>query len=112
MSAEIHLDETPPDTRIYISTLANLLDRRPNTVRGWIRSGRLPTDLHPLRKDGQGWRYWSPEQVERILEWMRDERMVPSAGLTHFDPDPEQVRKLLKGLRRPRLSRSNGRRAA
>lgn len=90
---------------VYISELAAIIDRRPNTVRGWLRDERLPAELRPQRRGETGWRCWTVEQVTGILAWMSRERMVPGSGLTHFDPDPAKVDELLAGLRRPRLDR-------
>lgn len=90
------------DRRVYIAALAAEVDRRENTIRSWCRAGRLPEHLRPQRAatdSGPGWRYWTPEQVEAIKQWMLDERMAPGAGLKNFAPTPEQTESLLARLR-------------
>lgn len=87
------------DGHIYLGELALLLNRRPNTIRHWERSGRLPRRLRPSRNGPKGWRSWTPDQVEAIKEWMEAERMVPGSGLHNFDATPEKVDDLLAKLR-------------
>lgn len=88
--------------RVSIAGLATAIDRRPSTIRTWCRFGRLPEHLRPTRRDGDGWRFWSPEQVEGIKAWMRQEGMAPGAGLRNFDPTDEQSDDFLARLRAPR----------
>lgn len=65
---------TVPSDRVYIGELAEILERKPDTIRGWERTGRLPTDLCSQRGqdvDGYlGWRYWTSDQVEGIKQWL------------------------------------------
>lgn len=93
---------TEAERRIYIGELAEMVDRRVNTVRQWERSGRLPEHLRSIRADtdsGHGWRHWTPEQVAEICKWMKKERLYPGAGLANFDPDPARVEEMLAALR-------------
>lgn len=90
------------DRKVYIGELAELVDRRVNTIRGWERSGRLPEHLHSTRNPpgvGMGWRYWTSEQVVAISQWMIDEKIYPGAGLKNFYPDAVYVEESLKRLR-------------
>jgi hypothetical protein len=68
--------------RIYIGELAEIINRKPNTIRGWERTRRLPKKLCSHRSDeGAAWRYWTPEQVEEIKEWVAQ---IPPSGLQRF----------------------------
>jgi hypothetical protein len=49
-----------PDQLWMIERLSQELRARPQTVRGWIRAGRLPGPC--LRRDGRA--YWDPTTVE------------------------------------------------
>lgn len=66
--------------RLNISEAAAALNRVPHTLRTWEYGGRLPSDLLPHR-DERGWRYWTPEQVEKMKQWIIDEDMRPGKGL-------------------------------
>lgn len=71
--------------RVYLSSMAAALGRKPHTVRRWVRDaesvhelagalpkgrGYLPLDLWPQREDG-GLRmiFWAPEQIEPMREF-------------------------------------------
>lgn len=89
---------------VYITEAAELLDRRPGTLRKWEREGRLPEDLLPKRDERQH-RYWTEKQIELIKSWMYEVDLRPGKGLPHNtkQPDPERVREHLRKLRQPRL---------
>lgn len=92
--------------KIYISDLAEIVNRKPTTIRHWERMGLLPK--HLLSERGmRGWRYWSPEQVEGIKQWMKDEDMRPGKGLPHYKPNEEELKRHLEGQRKPRGPRTD-----
>lgn len=64
--------------RLQIADVAHSLGRVSHTIRVWEREGRLPDDLLPQRDD-RGWRYWTPEQVEGIRQWLIDEDIRPGS---------------------------------
>ena len=89
------------ERKIYIVELAELVNRRPATIRQWERSGALPTDCRPQRND-RGWRYWTPEQADKIAAWMQAQDLRPGKGLKHYRPTPEQVSTHIDGQRMKR----------
>lgn len=98
---------TEEDRKVHIGELAEMVDRRVNTIRNWERTGRLPKHLRSMRVEtdsGHGWRYWTPEQVAEICEWMKKERLYPGAGLANFDPDPARVEEMLAALRSKKVA--------
>ncbi len=68
------------EVRLQIGDVALMLDRVSHTVRGWERDGRLPPELQSKR-DERGWRYWTPEQVEGIKNWIVENDIRPGKGL-------------------------------
>ena len=88
--------------KLYIADVAREIDRSGSTVRSWCRLNRLPRELRPQRDTDNGWRYWTPKQVEGIRRWMLDSQMHPGGGLSNFRPTPEQQEELLTKLRRRR----------
>ena len=95
------------DERVYIAALSRIVNRREDTVRGWCRQGRLPASLMPRRDEtssGVGWRYWTPEQVQGIREWMVERRMHPGAGLRNWDGSGEESDAMLDKLRRRQVA--------
>lgn len=93
------------DAPIYITEAAELLNRRPHTIREWERQGVLPKDLRSQRSN-RGWRYWTRKQIQEIREWMREEDMRPGKGLPHYKPTEQQVEVHVKRQRRPRKKQS------
>lgn len=87
--------------RVYMRELARLLDRSSHTIRGWERDGLLPRGLRPHR-DEKDWRYWTPQQAERLQSWLTGNGMAPGKGLRGFSPSPERVQEMLGNLRQPR----------
>jgi len=68
------------EIQLQIGDVALMLGRVAHTVRGWERDGRLPEELRSKRDD-RGWRYWTPEQVEGIKQWIIDNDIRPGKGL-------------------------------
>lgn len=66
------------EKRLQIIDVAHSLGRVPHTLRVWEREGRLPAHLLPAR-DERGWRYWTPDQVEGIRQWLIDEDIRPGS---------------------------------
>lgn len=87
--------------RIYIREAADLLNRRMATMRKWEQLGLLPQHLLPHRGH-RGWRYWTPEQIEGIREWLRDTDRRPGKGLPHYNPTEDQLDRAITAMRRPR----------
>ena len=84
-----HIEEghEKPKGRIYVAELSESLDRSIHTIRLWEKNGLLPKDCLPHR-DSRQWRYWLPDQVDRIREWMESR--------------PMQSDEKLQKMRRPR----------
>lgn len=70
------------DKLLNITEVADELGRVSHTIRLWEYSGKLPQSLLPQRDD-RGWRYWTPEQVEGIKQWIIDEDIRPGKGLAN-----------------------------
>jgi hypothetical protein len=87
--------------RIYIREAAELLNRRMGTLRKWEQLGVLPQHLVAHRGE-RGWRYWTPDQLEGIREWLRDSDRRPGKGLPHWNPTEQQLDKAIKAMRQPR----------
>jgi len=94
-------NEQPHAERVYIREAAQLLDRRMATLRKWEQTGELPAHLRPHRGDRE-WRYWTPDQIEGIKEWMKETDRRPGKGLPHFNPTQAAIDKALANMRRPR----------
>ncbi|MFH1183182.1 MAG: MerR family transcriptional regulator [Candidatus Moraniibacteriota bacterium] len=54
-------------TYIRVKDVEKIIDRDRNTILRWEREGRIP---HP-QKDSRGWRFYAPEDIEKIKEFMR-----------------------------------------
>lgn len=90
----------PEDERIYISQLAQIVDRQVGTIRKWEELGKLPKHLLPKR-GYRTWRYWSHSQVygpRGIIAWMKRNDMRPGNQLT----DPKKEGQHVRNLRRPK----------
>lgn len=88
------------DEPIYIKDLAQILNRKENTIRKWERTGILPKRLHPKRGI-RDWRYWTHAQVygkDGIIAWMKKRDMRPGNLLT----DPSKEEEHIQKLRRPK----------
>ena len=62
-----------PPGRVYPTELAQIVDRSIQTIRVWEYKGELPMHLRAHR-DSRGWRYWTPEQVDKIVEWIESRK--------------------------------------
>jgi hypothetical protein len=100
--------KTPPppkgvpksDKRIYITQLAQIVDREVGTIRKWQREGRLPKRLFPKR-GYRKWRCWTREQVfgrNGIVKWMAKNDVRPGNIVT----PPEREAEHVEHLRRPK----------
>lgn len=87
--------------RIYIREAAELLNRRMATLRKWEQLGVLPEDLVPHRGT-RGWRYWTPEQINGIRQWIRETDRRPGKGLPHYNPTEKELDKAIEAMRTPR----------
>lgn len=87
--------------RVYIREAADLLNRRMATMRKWEQLGILPKHLLPHRGQ-RGWRYWTPDQIEGIREWLRETDRRPGKGLPHYNPTEAQLDDAIAAMRRPR----------
>lgn len=94
MAIRIELRE---EGRVYIDELGVIVHRKVNTIRKWEKTDRLPKYLHSKRGT-KNWRYWTPNQVEKIIAWMKRNDMRPGRLLT--DPDSEHDH--INNLRKPR----------
>jgi DNA-binding transcriptional MerR regulator len=65
---------------LTIGEVAKELGRVSHTIRQWERDNRLPEFLLPER-DENGWRVWTPEQVEMLKLWIVEANLVPGKGL-------------------------------
>lgn len=98
-----HVDGStiPEDQRIFINDAAELLNRKPATIRMWERTEALPDELRGYRTE-RGWRFWTPEQIEGIKTWLDETRRFPGQGLGHYDPSPGRLDKHLERMRKRR----------
>lgn len=101
--------EIPEEQRVYIKEAAERLDRRMGTLRKWDVEKALPIELRP-RRGKKGWRYWTDDQIEKILKWIEDTDRRPGKALAPLsDPTkvtPEQVRKQIHALRGKRSDKN------
>lgn len=86
------------EARIYMGELSKTINRLPNTIRKWERSGRFPKRFMPQRDDDDR-RYWTQSQVEGILAWMQRNDMRPGRTIT----DPSREADHIENLRRPKF---------
>jgi hypothetical protein len=101
--------EVPEGERIYIRDAAEMLDRRIGTLRKWESTRALPRHLRSQRGK-RNWRYWTPEQIEAIKQWIKDTDRRPGRGLSHIDQrnaDPDLVQQQIHAMRKPRTKKTN-----
>jgi hypothetical protein len=91
----------PGVERVYIRDAAEALNRRIATLRKWEQLGVLPHHLIPHRGE-RGWRYWTPEQIEGMKQWIKETDRRPGKGLPHYDPTEEDLNRAIAMMRRPR----------
>lgn len=84
------------DVKFSIAEAARLLDRSPSTLRAWDRSKSMPRHLRPAR-DPNGHRYWTPELIAQIQEWMIENEFYPGRAIYH--PDKERLQKHIERIR-------------
>lgn len=94
------------DVRYSIAEAAELLDRSPHTLRSWDRNGSMPKSLRPKR-DEHGHRYWTPELIEKIKEWIVKNHFHPGRGIS-YEPTPDQLASHLSKIRSTSTGRRNG----
>jgi DNA-binding transcriptional MerR regulator len=86
--------------QIYIREAAELLNRRMGTLRKWEQQNVLPKHLRAHRGI-RGWRYWTPEQIEGIKEWIRKTGRFSGNALPHYNPTKKQLAETIEKMRRP-----------
>lgn len=89
--------------RVYIRDAAALLNRRMSTLRKWEQLGVLPEHLVAHRGD-RGWRYWTPEQIAQIKQWLIETDRRPGKGLPHYNPTEAELDRAIAKMRGPRRS--------
>lgn len=77
-----------------------MLNRRMATLRKWEQLGVLPKHLRPFR-GARNWRYWTPEQIEGIKNWIRETDRRSGKALTHWNPTEKDLDKAIEAMRRP-----------
>lgn len=98
----INMDDNGDSKTYYtIREVAQFVNRRSHTIRDWERQGRLPAELLPIRTE-RGWRVWTRQQIDGILDWMTVNDMRSGKGLVHYHPDAETIARGIAGQRRPR----------
>lgn len=83
--------------RFTISEAARLLDRSPQTLRSWDRNESMPKKLRPKRDD-HGNRYWTPELIAEIKEWIVKNNFHPGRGID-YQPSPERLQQHIERIR-------------
>jgi hypothetical protein len=102
-------DMTEPQQRaerVYIREASEILDRRMATLRKWEQLSVLPPHLMPHRGH-RGWRYWTPDQIRGIQEWLRETDRRPGKGLPHYNPTEKELEKAIEAMRKPRRRNNN-----
>lgn len=97
----VMIEDEKQGDRIYIRDAAELLNRRMATLRKWEQLSVLPKHLLPHRGT-RGWRYWTPEQIEGIRDWIRETDRRPGKGLPHYNPTEKELEKAITSMRQPR----------
>lgn len=93
-------------TRYTISEAAVLLDRSPHTLRSWDRNSSMPEELRPER-DEHGHRYWTPDLIHEIKNWIKDNNFHPGNGIA-YHPSPERLQSHINKIRIAAGSSQNG----
>lgn len=89
------------ENRIYIEALAEIVNRKVNTLRRWDNDDRLPAHLKPKR-GARNRRYWTHAQVygsRGIIAWMKKNDIRPGNLVTSPDKEAEHI----KNLRQPKF---------
>lgn len=94
------------NTKYTISQAARLLDRSPHTLRSWDRNSSMPAHLRPPR-DHLKHRYWTPELIEQIRDWIAANDFHPGSGIA-YHPSAAQLAKHIGKIRRAAAERGQG----
>lgn len=86
--------------KIYIREAADILNRRMATLRKWEQLGVLPKALRPHR-GARNWRYWTPEQIAGIKDWIRETDRRSGKALKHWNPTEKELDKAIDAMRHP-----------
>ena len=65
----------------------------------------MPSHLRPER-DANGHRYWTPELIDGIKKWIKDNHFHPGRGID-YHPTEEQLRRHVDKIRAAAHARSN-----
>lgn len=95
--------EQDTEEHIYIREAASQLNRRMGTLRKWEQQKILPEHLRSQR-GVRGWRYWTPDQIEGIKDWIRETNRHSGNALPHYNPTEEKLDKAIEAMRRPHSS--------
>lgn len=90
------------DDHIYIREASQLLNRRMGTLRKWEQTNVLPQKLRAHRGE-RNWRYWTPEQIIGIQEWLRDTDRRSGKALPHWNPTERDLDAAIEAMRRPHV---------
>jgi DNA-binding transcriptional MerR regulator len=55
------------EERYYLNTILKRIDRNKTTLIRWESQGLIPK----AKRDSRGWRYYSKEEVEKILDLIK-----------------------------------------
>ena len=61
---------------LYIAELAKTLDRSVRTLKEWEKKGLIPK----ARRDSRGWRVYTQEQANKILQHVKRHRFFVQVG--------------------------------
>jgi hypothetical protein len=90
---------------IYIREAAELVNRRMGTLRKWEQTQVLPVHLRSKRGI-RNWRYWTPDQIDGIREWIRETDRRSGKALKHWNPNQKQLDAAIKAMRKTHTSAS------
>jgi hypothetical protein len=90
------------DRRVYIGEVADIVNRRVDTLRKLDTRREFPAHLRP-RKGERGWRYWNESQLDDLIAWFGTR--YPGSALAGYDPTPERLEQHIERMRHPRQSR-------
>lgn len=91
------------EEQLTIRQVADAVGRLPHTIRDWEREGVLPTELRAHRSP-RGWRYWTKDQVDGIIKWLKDTDRRPGKALGGPRPSDEHVQQHIERMRHPRAT--------
>lgn len=89
-----------PQERIYIREAAAILNRRMGTLRKWDQTKVLPEHLRPHRgHGGSNWRFWTPDQIDGIKEWVRTTERYTGKALPYYNPTEKELDRAIAKMR-------------